>query len=231
MIPVAHQPLVWGPAYTQGGWRWTCNCGATGAGKTEGETAEMAAEHAKEAKPMAAPVSNVGKWDRWYAMLGSEPEPYCDTETYRIGAEWLAGLRVADWGCGKGWMRRFVPPELYYAVDGSKTPFADEYADLATYRRQSEGVFMRHVLEHDWRWELILDNALAAFTRRMCLVLFTPPSEGATFDMEWEPDPGVPNLSFAPADIEKRLGHVTWTKRTAGGAKYGPETLYMIERS
>lgn len=178
-------------------------------------------------------MSNLGKWDRWYAIMGDQPEPFADTETYAIGARFLEGLKVEDWGCGKGWMREFIPPGRYRGIDGSRSPFADAIVDLAEYRSTTEAVFMRHVIEHDWRWPQILANAVASFTHRMVLVLFTPMAS-ETHDMEWEPDPGVPNISFAAVDIERVIRttapDATFLSAPAGGAKYGPETVYLIAK-
>jgi hypothetical protein len=47
-------------------------------------------------------------------------------------------------------------------------------ADLADYTSTTDGLVLRHVLEHDRRWPLILRNALASFRRRMVLVVSTP---------------------------------------------------------
>jgi hypothetical protein len=160
----------------------------------------------------------------------AEPEPYADTATYQLGADWLAPCElVADWGCGKGWFRQFVKGD-YLGIDGSQSPFADVIADLADYRSETPGVFLRHVLEHDLRWPLILANAVASFTQRLVLVLFTPLAD-ETHDMEWEPDPGVPNLSFALADLLPHFAGCQWRYEIlATPSKYGLETIFYLER-
>lgn len=179
-------------------------------------------------------MTNVGLWDRWYASLrpGDAPEPYGLSDTYRLGAEWLADCAlVEDWGCGKGWLRTLVGADRYRGVDGSQTPFADVIADLAGYRSIVPGVFMRHVLEHDFRWQVILRNALLSTAERMALILFTPLGS-ETRDIEWEPDPGVPNLSFALEDLEAVMvaAGARWTYETIESpAKYGTETIFRIE--
>lgn len=138
-----------------------------------------------------------------------EPQPFGLSSTYALGAEWLAPCEsIEDWGCGKGWLRTIVDPERYKGIDGSHSPFADEIADLTEYRSNTPGLFMRHVLEHNFEWEKILSNALASFTQRMVLILFTPLSDH-THDILWEPDPGVPNLSFKLEDITDKMTDVT----------------------
>ena len=95
----------------------------------------------------------LGRWDRFHEERGVGP--FGSTETYRIGAQWLHGLAVEDWGAGTGWFARFH--DNVTTVDGSGTP--DVLADLCQYTSEVEGVFMRHVLDHNENWQQILDNA------------------------------------------------------------------------
>ena len=90
--------------------------------------------------------------------------------TYGIAAEFLRDCSfVEDWGCGMGWMRTLVSPERYRGIDGTKTPFSDAVVDLVKYRSKVSAVFMRHVLEHNYRWADILDNALASFKEALAI--------------------------------------------------------------
>lgn len=76
----------------------------------------------------------LGAWAPWYAAIDADatPQPYGDSASYRLGASWLERCAlVEDWGCGLGWLRRFVPPGRYRGVDGTASPFADEVVDLA----------------------------------------------------------------------------------------------------
>lgn len=175
-------------------------------------------------------VGNLGKWDRWYRGL-TDPQPYGDDTTYREGADFLAPCRlVEDWGCGKGWMSQFVPPERYRGIDGSATPFAAEVADLATYRSEVPGIFMRHVLEHDHRWADILEGAVASFTERLCVVLFTPLA-AATAQIAWNEDPGVPDISFHLPDLLAIITGAEVTHETmATATQYGTETVICATR-
>jgi len=175
-------------------------------------------------------MTNLGKWDRWYSLLDpAVPEPYGDSPTYALVAAFAEPLPVADWGCGKGWLRRFVTD--YHGVDGSATPFADEVADLAAYRTPSPVVVIRHVLEHDYRWRDILRNAAAAAGQRLAIVLFTPTGDH-THEIAWNDGPGVPDLSFALTDILGELGafdvHVTTLHSPT--TQYKLETVLLCER-
>jgi hypothetical protein len=165
-------------------------------------------------------------WSPWYADV-VEPRPYLidDSDaTYRLGAEWLDGLFIFDWGCGLGWMRRFVPPGKYTGIDGTPTPFADVVADLATYDSLSEAIFMRHVLEHNIEWRVILRNAVASFTKRMFLVLYTPLVE-ETHVYLTEPELGVPEIHFRFEDITEELQGLPHTAEPVGS-----ETVIRIEK-
>jgi hypothetical protein len=183
-------------------------------------------------------VSNVGKWDRWFAAVTVE-EPFADTETYRLGADFLAGCpTVEDWGCGKGWFRRVLDATCferlltseYRGVDGSASPFADIVVDLTRYMSEVDGIFMRHVLEHNYEWRTILANAVASFRRRMVLVLFTPLAE-ETHEITFAADPGVPDIAFAEKDLVALFGDARWSRTDlATASQYGTETVFFLDR-
>lgn len=105
----------------------------------------------------------------------SEPWPYRDTTSYEIGAAWLAACApIEDWGCGAGWLSTLISSGRYRGIDGTASAHCSEVVDLVHYRSTVPAVFMRHILEHNYEWRAILDNALASFTERMVLILFTP---------------------------------------------------------
>lgn len=175
-------------------------------------------------------MSNLNKWNRWYKGV-KDPEPYGDTVTYQMGADFLEGCEtIEDWGCGKGWFRQFVPEHVYTGIDGSETVFADVQVDLARYQSDPDGIYMRHVLEHDWNWRNILASATASFRKKFVLVLFTPTSD-TTHEIAYADDPGVPDISFAVSDITDYFGPFSWTVETLETAtQYGTETVFFVER-
>lgn len=175
-------------------------------------------------------MTNLGRWNRWYADL-EEPQSYGSTETYQIGADFLADCdTVEDWGCGKGFMRTLIDPVRYRGIDGSQTPFADEVADLVGYRSSVDGVFMRHVLEHDWRWAQILSNAVESAQRKLVLVLFTPIAD-TTHEISWNDDPGVPDISFSIDDLEAHIldKFDLEYRQLKTATQYGEETVLLCE--
>lgn len=185
-------------------------------------------------------MSNVGKWDNWYHGLDlDEPQAFGDQTSYRMAAEWLQDCEtVADWGCGKGAFRSYVPPpRRYLGFDGSNTPFAAQIVDLASFQFASEGVLLRHVIEHNYDWQEILRNAAASFTKRMVVVVFTPmiPSEDVKVEeiafQTLGPLGGVPDLSFSLAALtEVAPDHLVQVTTVESITQYRTETVLLYER-
>lgn len=177
-------------------------------------------------------MSNLGKWSRWYQGV-KEPQPYGDTVTYRLGADWLKDCEtIEDWGCGKGWFSKFVSKDRYRGVDGSHSPFADEIVDLVFYSSNVQGIMMRHVIEHNYEWKKVLINALESFSKRMVLVLFTPLTD-ETREIYFNVDPGVPDISFAEKDLIELFqiyGISYRSEYVENHTNYGGETIYYLEK-
>lgn len=174
----------------------------------------------------------LGKWDTWFVGIEA-PEFFGDTTTYALGAEWLADCDVVeDWGCGKGGLRTLIPATRYRGIDGSQTPFADITTDLTTYHSNVCGVFIRHVLEHNFEWSTILRNACRSAQRRFFLAIFTPPADH-THQIAWNDDPGVPDLAFNPTYLTNLIdsyGFNVATEQLATQTQYGVETVFRAKR-
>lgn len=175
-------------------------------------------------------MSNVGRWADWYEDV-AEPEPYGLTATYELGAAFLSDCAlVEDWGCGTGWMRQHFPEGRYIGLDGTASVHADRVVDLESYASRTPGIFMRHVLEHNYEWRRILQNACRSFTQRFVLVLFTPLSE-ETHEVAYVADPGVPDIAFALADVAAFFEGFDWRHDTlASETAYGEETIFYAQR-
>jgi hypothetical protein len=174
--------------------------------------------------------SNVDKWNAWYA--GAEVQkPYGDVTTYARGAAFLEGLSVEDWGCGLGWFK-FHHKGPCVGLDGSNSPFADKKVDLVTYRSETEGLFMRHVLEHDHEWKALLENALASFKKRMVLVVFTPfgPETRVIGTTKIEASL-IPDISFRRNDLLGYFGHLLVKEESCKTAtQYEREHVFYLQR-
>lgn len=183
--------------------------------------------------------SMLGLWRTMYRDLGQNPVPYGDDKSYILGADWLKDCTmVEDWGCGMGFLRTLVPPDRYWGVDGTHSPFADLVVDLTQYRSQTPGLFMRHVLEHNWEWEKVLDNALASFTKRMVLILFTPMGVERTYsipEFEGHGEIPVPSISFLHADLVRHFDGapgINWSwVRISSRTMFGAEQIYYLEKT
>lgn len=188
-------------------------------------------------------MSNLGRWEPWYASLTPDalPRPYGGSASYEMGARWLKDCpTVEDWGCGYGWARQFYAEGQYRGIDGTVTPFADEVADLAVRDAPgAAGIFMRGVVEHDYRWAKILDNAYRSFAQRMCLVLFTPMVLDGPKEIDFVTAIGVPDLSFSYANIldpmrRKAAGSgsikVLIERLESPDTGYGQETVFLMEK-
>ena len=155
--------------------------------------------------------SMLGKWNKWYqgiTKLGTFR--YGNTKTYRMAEDFLQGLEVEDWGCGLGGFK-LVHQGKYIGIDGSKSPCTDKVVDLQEYRSEVEGIMMRHVLEHNYGWEKVLENAVQSFSKRMCLVIFTPfAEETKVIAQNIQHGVDVPDISFKRRDIEKHFTGLTW---------------------
>lgn len=92
---------------------------------------------------------------------------------------------------------------------------------------------MRHVLEHNYDWKVILENALDSFSKRMCLILFTPLTE-KTSVITTNPVYGdVPDISFSMKELESifEKHNVSYTYETfKTETQYNTETIIYFEK-
>lgn len=177
--------------------------------------------------------SNIGRWDSYYrGMTREQTGQFGDDVTYKRGYAWLQKCAlIEDWGAGRGFFRTLCGPKQYRGLDCSHTPHADEIVDFVTYRSSVPGIFMRHVLEHNHGWQVILRNALDSFTERMALVIFTPFVEETRVNAFWE-ETQSPDYFFAKRDIEAVIGdikhHVEGPIRTQ--TMYDYEHVFYLEK-
>lgn len=184
--------------------------------------------------------SNIGRWNRWYwkhklrsylPFLKKEVPLYGDSTTYRLAAEFLNDVsEVEDWGCGLGGFRRFCKT-TYIGLDGSWAPNCDRIVDLVQYRSSADGILLRHVLEHNYEWRAILQNAVESFRSKMCVVIFTPFSH-VTRDIHWWPELQVPDISFEREELVSYFAGlcVRSEEELPTRSQYNVEHMFFLER-
>jgi len=162
-------------------------------------------------------------------MEVTTPFAYGDPTSYQKGIAFLDGHGlIEDWGCGVCFAKLFVHNSEYRGIDSSRSKFVDVVADLASYRSQPDCIFMRHVLEHNWTWPTILENALASFRDRMALIIFTPFAETTT---EIAHVDGICELSLNRTEVQKALEpFAVRREEITSQTRYGAEVLFYIER-
>ena len=174
-------------------------------------------------------AANLDKWERWYTDSNYQV-PYGDTVSYFLAEDWLRGMPVQDWGCGFAWFKK-VHYGGYIGIDGTPSQWCDIVKDLTEYKSSSPGILLRHVLEHNHDWEKVLDNAVASFTKRLCIVLFTPIVDETKVLVEDVCGLGVPDIAFNLDDILSRLGCQFFVDTMTSGSIYGVETVIRAMKS
>lgn len=148
-------------------------------------------------------------------------------DTYQLAAAWLQACPdIADWGGSTGFFGSLLPATTKYrVVDGTLQNTDQVLADLRTYRAPSAGILLRHVLELNIDWSLILANALEAFQQRMVVVTFTGPAPASSllkFKSGW------PIHAFNVDELRRQMGvHLV---RDAAIQTSHPEHVFYLEK-
>ncbi len=119
--------------------------------------------------------------------------------SYEKAALFLDGLSIEDWGCGTCYAEQFFKNSIYIGIDGTKNKWADVFIDLQEYKSQTDGILMRHVLEHNINWTKILRNAVDSFTKKMVLITFlnfTKETVIQNYD-----ENGIPNITLGEEEL------------------------------
>lgn len=114
---------------------------------------------------------SAGLWD--YSK--KVPIYYGPETSYRLAADFLGDCAVVeDWGCGACGAKSFFTKPKYVGIDGSPG-FADIVEDLRLRISSTDGILMRHVLEHNYDWPRIVENAVKSARRKLAIVCFLEP--------------------------------------------------------
>lgn len=186
--------------------------------------------------------TNIWVWNKLYAKDANR-QMFGDDTTAKIAAKWFAGLTtIEDWGCGHGGFKLYLPPSTQYiGIDGSNSRHADIISDLEYFHSSNpDGILLRHVLEHNRNWELILKNALKSFEKKLCIILFTPFTNNETkviaeYKNFFDGGMDIYDIAFKKLDIlypisavPSSIFHVIPNIKT--NTQYGEETMILVER-
>jgi hypothetical protein len=166
--------------------------------------------------------------NKWESRFRSRQAfPFGDELSYIKASRFLNGHgRIEDWGCGTAWARRYF--ENYVGIDGT-AGFADLVVDLRTYHSTSECIHIRHVLEHNLEWQVILTNALESFSERLVLTVFTPLDLqthliGTTVD-------AIPEISFSRSALVNLFEGIGFYEEDFSSLTfYGKEHMFYLDK-
>jgi hypothetical protein len=175
-------------------------------------------------------VTNLCRWQDFYTRAGG-PMRFGGEASYRLAASFLKDCAsIEDWGAGACWLRQYVyeygppgrdHPPRYVSIDGSG-PHVDVLIDLVDYHSECEGICLRHVLEHDENWQIILGNALESFRKRLIIVLSTGLEESDT-ELSFNERIGVPNIALCRGQVQEILAGYSHTI-----LEFGHETAIFV---
>ena len=184
-------------------------------------------------------ASRVGLWDKRYEGE-YQRRMYADPRTAKMAAVYLRHPQInviEDWGCGFGGFKQYIREgQEYIGVDGSKSKYVDKIVDLETYRSRVDAVHMRHILEHNPNWEVVLQNALASFKKRMVLTLVTPFVKKTQMLNEYPnfcgTDYTMVDIAFRLEDITQYFNHLLWhgIYNINTNSQYNCEHIFYLER-
>ena len=182
-------------------------------------------------------TSMLDKWD--YSGISQMCYSDENCESYKKAAEFLDGV-CEDWGGGTGWAKQYF--KVYKNIDGSPHKNVDVLADLVKYTSKTENILMRQVLECNPEWKTILDNVKKSFSKKFCLIIYTPlDTETKTIDEFIMVDSSgitmdgvtISEISFKREDIlayfpEKEYKVSEETIKTNQG--YGTEWILYVQK-
>jgi hypothetical protein len=116
----------------------------------------------------------------------------------------------------------------YIGIDGSKTPFADNFVDLVLTGLPPQP----YSFATCWSTTTLGTDSIVrstVFQNKLCLILFTPFAP-ETKEIGHDKGIDVPDLSFNRQDIELHFSGLKWTliKDIQTKSHYGIEHVYLV---
>lgn len=192
-----------------------------------------------ETNDRKTPITRMGLWDKTYKNTTTQ-KIYADPSTAKIAGGFLNKegiLTVEDWGCGFGGFEKYIGKhQTYVGIDGSKSAFASKIVDLENYTSDTNAIHMRHILEHNPNWLIILQNALNSCNKRMVLTLFTPYQNETTTIAKYpnfnKTGVEMVDIGFLRDDIVNEFNGIKWfsVENIKTDSQYGVEHMFFIEK-
>lgn len=186
-----------------------------------------------------AGYTRVSLWNKLYNN-SIERKLYDDPATGKLAGAFLNQKNInsiEDWGCGHGGFANYIGDhQVYVGVDGSKSPFASKIADLEFYSSSVDAIHLRHVLEHNLNWEGILNNAIASFSKRMVVTIFTPFQDENRIINRYPNFLGtgveMVDIGFLRESIVRKFSGLKWfsIENIKTETQYSVEHMFFLER-
>lgn len=183
--------------------------------------------------------TRMGLWDKAYSKTSTQ-RMYDDPSTGKIAGGFLNNegiLTVEDWGCGFGGFEKYISKhQSYVGIDGSNSAFASKIVDLEDYTSDADAIHVRHILEHNPNWLIILQNALNSFNKRMVLTLFTPYQNETTIIAKYpnfnKTGVEMVDIGFLRDDIVNEFSGIKWfsVENIKTDTQYGIEHVFFLEK-
>lgn len=146
---------------------------------------------------------------------------------------------IEDWGCGNCVFKEYLNNNIkYVGVDGSETGYQNKIEDLTKYVTEVDGIYLRHVLEHNGEYKKIFKNALESFNKVFILVLFTPFTSNNEIDVLKTcdlKDKKIPDIAFNKKHIidiiEQNNCSYELLENIKSNTSYKYEQIFIIKKN
>lgn len=146
---------------------------------------------------------------------------------------------IEDWGCGNCVFKEYLNNNIkYVGVDGSETGYQNKIEDLTKYVTEVDGIYLRHVLEHNGEYKKIFKNALESFNKVFILVLFTPFTSNNEIDVLKTcnlKDKPIPDIAFNKKHIidiiEQNNCSYELLENIKSNTSYKYEQIFIIKKN
>ena len=126
-----------------------------------------------------------------------------------------------------------MPTGFYRGIDRDPSAACDQTADLAGYTSTTDGLLLRHVLEHNLHWRGVLRNALASSAAAWSWSYPHRSSEPPRSTTAWRGPPRAPSLPeirFCRGDLVREFRGVPFRleENVPTDSPFGREHVFYL---